>query len=65
MEGVSTVVCAEPEKQAKRTSGNRRAGWSAQYGVVIADVRDLLAAVDAARGATPELLAKLVQRVRA
>ena len=64
MEGVSTVVCAEPEKQAKRTSGNRRAGWSAQYGVVIADVRDLLAAVDAARSATPELLAKLMQRVQ-
>jgi hypothetical protein len=40
-------------------------GWSAQYGAVIADVRDLLiAAVDAARGATPELLAKLMQRVQ-
>jgi hypothetical protein len=30
----------------------------------VADVRDALAAVDAARGATPELLAKLMQRVQ-
>jgi hypothetical protein len=64
MEMVSTVVSNERKKLAKRTSGNRRDGWSAQYGAIIADVRDLLAAVDDVRGATPELLAKLMQRVQ-
>jgi hypothetical protein len=64
IERVATVVSDEREKRAKPTSCNRRDGWSAQYGAVIADVRDLLAAVDAARGATPELLAKLMQRVQ-
>jgi hypothetical protein len=64
MERVSTVVSDEREKRAKRTSGNRRDGWSAQYGAITADVRDLLAAVDDVRGATPELLAKLMQRVQ-
>jgi hypothetical protein len=60
LERVSTAVNDEREKRAKRTNGNRRDGWSAQYGAVIADVRDLLAAVDAARGATSEMLAKLM-----
>ena len=39
-----------------------RDGWSAKCGAVITDVRDLLAAVGAARGATPELLAKPVMQ---